>query len=149
MRSRKRVFESVSDADHSQYGVTSGWMLENNTANFDCGCISSGWPIWAFSLASRGWRVKCILAKDTVWIGCLKNWFEGVENISLGSSFRLSDMYSKIRFWFSDIDIPRSLRLWESEVNLLVTTHRARHVSDPSWKNDSQGSLSRGSGRMH
>jgi hypothetical protein len=54
--------------------------------------------------------------------------------IALGSSFRLSDMHAKIMFWFSDTDITRSICLWGSEGNLLMTTHHALHDSDPLRK---------------
>jgi hypothetical protein len=128
------VFEEVSNADHSQYGVTSGWLLDDDSGILDCGCISYGWPAWAFSASSRGWRVKCILVKDTVWVDFLNTWFKGAEVTALSPNFRLSDMHAKIRFWFSDMDIPRAIRLWDSDFILLVTTRRVRHVSDPAWK---------------
>jgi hypothetical protein len=41
------------------------------------------------------------------WASWLKN--QGAEVIALSSNFRLIDSHDKIRFWFSDMDIPRSL----------------------------------------
>lgn len=36
--------------------------------------------------------------------------------------------------WFSDIDLPRSLLLWDSLADVIVTSRCARHIQDPAWR---------------
>ncbi len=61
-------------------------------------------------------------SKDVGWISWLKLWFKDSQVILLNSEFRLTDLHYKIRFWFSDMDIPRSLHLWDGDIDLIVNT---------------------------
>jgi hypothetical protein len=36
--------------------------------------------------------------------------------------------------WFSDSDLPKSLLLWDSLADVIVTSRCAHHIQDPAWR---------------
>ncbi len=47
--------------------------------------------------------------------------------------FKLPIQFTKLNYWFSDSDPPRSLNLWKSYAKVIVSIRRAHHVDDSSW----------------
>jgi hypothetical protein len=112
--------------------MTVGCLSVNAQEARHCGVLASGWPSWAFGAQARGWIIDAIILKDNYRI--IQQLFPGAVVILFEAGLTLSGPLSKINIWFSDIDPPRSLALWASDAEFVVTSRRARHVNDPSWK---------------
>lgn len=113
--------------------MTVGCLSVNAQEACQCGILASGWPSWAFGAKARGWIIEVIILKDNYRI--IQQLFPDSVVILFEAGLTLSGILSKINTWFSDIDPPRSLALWASDAEFVVTSRRARHVNDPSWKN--------------
>jgi hypothetical protein len=130
---RKRTFEEVSVADYSKYGVTKGVMVQGTEVKPLCGIICKGWPSWAFGATLRGWNVNIIIMKESVWSKRIKIWFANALVVDPSQCANYLHCLTKIDAWFSDIDPPRCLPLWDSNASLIITARRARHVPNSKW----------------
>jgi len=130
---RKRSLETLLNADYAQYGVIHGEMHTLNGAPISCGVICIDWPSWAFGLQARGWRVKFILLKDNSWSKALEAWFPDTHIIDKDDQ-KAGGTNHEVNAWFSEVDPPRKLRIWESTAYLVVSTKRVRHIPNSWWR---------------
>ncbi len=130
---RKRSFETLLQASYAKYGVTAGVVQVIEGVVLSCGVICRGWPSWAFGAALRGWEVSFLLVKDSDWVKELAGWFPRASMHVYKKEFKLPIQFTKLNYWFSDSDPPRSLNLWKSYAKVIVSIRRARHVDDSSW----------------
>jgi hypothetical protein len=131
---RKRSFEKLMNSNYSKYGTTTGVLTIDTSITPSCGLLCAGWPSWAFALTIRGWRVELIILKESPWLEALKVWLPDTQVLTYVSGDKRLGGYAKIRNWFCDVEPPRSLCLWNSDAELIVTCRRARHVQDSSWR---------------
>lgn len=83
---------------------------------------------------ARGWKVKQVLLKDLTWVKEAKTWFPEVDLVCIDNVGIDSQDLVSVYCWFSDVDPPRKLNLWESySTSLIVLTRRARHVQGDGW----------------
>ncbi|MFN9980089.1 MAG: hypothetical protein ACK53Y_09260, partial [bacterium] len=53
----------------------SGKMVEGSDTSPTCGVICSGWPSWCVGLHLRGWNLKIVIHKNSLWVSHLASWF--------------------------------------------------------------------------
>jgi hypothetical protein len=130
---RKRTFEERIETDYAKHGVTKGVMTIEAEDKTFCGIICKGWPTWAFGATLRGWTVVTIITKDTTWKKLSRRLFPNAVVMDGTQGTKASLQFTKIDYWFSDIDPPRCLSLWESNTSYIVTARRVRHIPDSLW----------------
>jgi len=99
---RKRFLESEAPALYSNYGMTSGKMVEGSDKSPTCGVICSGWPSWCVGLQLRGWNLKIVIHKNSHWVSHLASWFPTAITIDVKDVLPTFSS-NGVDHWFSDV----------------------------------------------
>jgi hypothetical protein len=134
LANQKRSREVLMSNDFSKYGTTSGVLSTSHMDAFSCVFFCTGWPNWAWAAQTRGWHIVTIIIKDSSWDQMIRSCFPSTCVITYVLGLDLEQAFGKIKMWFSEIDPPRSLALWDSDAEIIITGRQARHVTDHSWK---------------
>jgi len=129
----KRSFEAVLASEVSLFGETSGVLQIQHGCEVDCGVICSGWPTFVFGAVARGWNVQFICLKNNEWSDLINNWFPNSTVLIVDDNFNPSIVQQGVSIWFSDIDPPRILQVWNSDALVIITQRRARHIQGREW----------------
>jgi hypothetical protein len=132
----KRSFEQVLTSDVSLFGETSGMLRIQKDRVVDCGIICGGWPSFAFGAIARGWNLQFICLKNNKWSNYFHLWFPNSVILNIDNKFNSSILRQgmSLCLWFSDIDPSRSLQLWDSDAQIIITQRRAQHVLGSGWR---------------
>jgi hypothetical protein len=92
-----------------------------------CGIIATGWPTWAFAARDKGWQVVVVITKSNEWHKHIKMMFPGTPIVSYDECENRMAIATKIQVWFSDVDPPRRLRVFEGDdVRAVIAMRWAR-----------------------
>jgi len=129
----KRSYEEVRESDVSLFGEISGVLHLDLTRRIDCGMVCGGWPTFAFAAVARGWNIKFICLKNNEWSAYFPLWFRTSIIIDIDAFANPAIIQQGVTIWFSDIDPPRCLSLWDSDATMIVSLRRARHIRSSNW----------------
>ncbi len=105
-KTRKRFNEVLVPSSFSKFGMTVGWSSTLGQQAPKCGCITQGWPSWAFGAHARGWQVVLLVIKGDFWAKSVRDAFPAARILVYESGLDLKSFAIKINVWFSDIDPP-------------------------------------------
>jgi hypothetical protein len=116
------------DADYAKYGSVRG-AVQPGTGRLVCGIICSGWPSWALAAECRGREIKLVIIKDSFWSPKIIKLFPRVPVLRCEECENRLTIGVQVSVWFSDVDPPRRLRLFEAEPRpVVVTLRRAQQL---------------------
>ncbi len=107
---RKRCLESEAPALYSTCRVTAGKMVAASDTSPSCGVIFSGWPSWCVGLHLRGWNLKIIIHKNSLWVSHQSSWFPTATIIDIKDVLTTFNL-DGVEHWFSDVESPQKLGL--------------------------------------
>ncbi len=113
--------------------MTSGKMMEGSDIPPSCGVICSGWPSWCIGLHLRGWSLKIVIHKNSLWVSHLASWFPTAIIIDIKDVLPTFGS-NGVDHWFSDVEPPRKLGLWHTSICSISCLRRIRHVPNSNWK---------------
>jgi hypothetical protein len=129
----KRCLEEGIPAPYAAYGMVTGQLSTSLDLAPSCGIISSGWPSWAISANFRGWNVKVIIHKQSMWSHRLVLWFPNAMVLDVNDVPDHLIQSLGLGHWFCDVNPPRKLGLWYSDAHIISCLRRARHVPISNW----------------
>jgi hypothetical protein len=66
--------------------------------------------------------------RNNPWSDFIRIWFPNSTILIVDDNLSPSIVQQGMLVWFSDIDPPRSLQLWDSDALVILSQRRARHV---------------------
>jgi hypothetical protein len=130
---RKRCLESEAPALYSTYRVTAGKMVAASDTSPSCGVIFSGWPSWCVGLHLRGWNLKIIIHKNSLWVSHQSSWFPTATIIDIKDVLTTFNL-DGVEHWFSDVESPQKLGLWHTSICSISCLRRIQHIPSSNWK---------------